>query len=119
MRAAAIIIGLTFLFTACSRSFIVTKDDPYYDLRIKRMNSIGSDTECCVGFRDGQNFETEYLHIANDSIRLVEIGKPDTLVVPFRDLSSIYYIDHWDGFMRGGLLGAAIGFPVGYILLPE
>ncbi len=111
---------IVLLFTSvCSRSFIVTQDDPYYDLRIKRMNSIGSDTECSVSFSDGRNFETGYFHIANDSIRLVKKGEPDTLAAPFKDVTSIYYIDHWDGLIQGGIFGGAIGFPVGYILLPD
>lgn len=49
----------------------------------------------------------------------VEKGSTDTLSVPFRNVTSIYFFDRRDGFIQGALIGGAIGFPVGYVLLQD
>lgn len=114
-----ILIAMFIVLTACSRSIIVTRDDPYYDLRIKRMNLVGSKFDCSVGFKNGRKVETIFFKIDNANFKYVEQEKSDTLIVPFSDVTSIYYIDRWDGLFHGALIGGFIGYPVGYILLPD
>ncbi len=118
LKSIILILSIFFL-NSCSRTFILSGQSERYEKSIRNLNSIGKSKECRVTVKSGFTFVTDSLAVQNDLLIFRSLHSDSIMTLDFKEVTSIYYDDHWAGFFEGGLLGFAIGFSVGYVTLPE